>query len=59
MGYDTYCFQQLPTDINQPLARGSYSNSKTGKKSFQLTSIQLPSGDEATIGNSCGLTFAQ
>ena len=59
MGYDTYCFQQLPTDINQPLARGSYSNSKSGKKSFQLTSIQLPSGDEATIGNSCGLTFAQ
>ena len=25
MGYDTYCFQTLPTDINQPLARGSYN----------------------------------
>ena len=24
MGYDTYCFQQLPKTINQPLQQGSY-----------------------------------
>lgn len=58
MGYDTYCFQALPTDINQPLARGSYTTTG-GTQKFEPLQIQLPSGDTATIGNSCGLTFAQ
>ena len=58
MGYDTYCFQSLPSDINQPLARGSYTTTG-GSQTFTPLNIQLPSGDTATIGNSCGLTFAQ
>ena len=59
MGYDTYCFQTLPTDINQPLARGTYEPNASGTNNFTLTQIALPSGDTATIGNSCGLNFAQ
>ena len=59
MGYDTYCFQTLPTDISQPLARGIYETTASGTNNFTLTQIPLPSGDTATIGNSCGLTFAQ
>ena len=60
MGYDTYCFQTLPTDINQPLAHGSYNGTDlNGNPKWVPTPIILPSGDEATIGNSCGLTFAQ
>ena len=60
MGYDTYCFQTLPTDINQPLARGSYNGTDlNGNPNWVPTPITLPSGDEATIGNSCGLNFAQ
>ena len=59
MGYDTYCFQTLPTEVNQPLARGAYQTNASGTSEFTLQNITLPSGDTATIGNSCGLTFAQ
>lgn len=47
MGYDRYCFPCLPTDITDTLSRTVNPNS---------TAV---SGQIATVGNSCGLTFAQ
>ena len=65
MGYDTYCFQQLPKTITEPLQQGSYQlqagTDLNGNQAQTWTpnEIQLPSGDVATLGNSCGLNFAQ
>ena len=47
MGYDRYCFPCLPTDITDTLSRTVNPNS---------TAVQ---GQIASVGNSCGLTFAQ
>ena len=47
MGYDRYCFPNLPTDITEVMSYTVNSNS---------TAVQ---GQIATVGNSCGLTFAQ
>ncbi|MBO7716382.1 MAG: hypothetical protein J6S85_26330 [Methanobrevibacter sp.] len=47
MGYDRYCFPNLPTDISDTLSYTVNPNS---------TAVE---GQIASVGNSCGLTFAQ
>lgn len=47
MGYDRYCFPNLPTDISDVISHTVNPNA---------TAVQ---GQIATVGNSCGLTFAQ